>query len=293
MARTTYIDLPEAQEELYYAGLVQGDKYQLPSVRRLNSLWGRKKIEGLTRRSYLPAISVIWRTFSDSLKADWKAISPYTRKHGWRMFVGDQAKRIKFGIAGEATPSALHQDMVGSMIIEAPATELKIAQFHPAMYYVRQKVQGTRRTYKIVAVTESLSLPLELSINYKSNLVSQGPGSFAKFYASVRHFYQGRNLDEILELNIPLIGGWANLSDTLTGTLGEVAGYTLFIHLYNVRGTLLFDLPQANHSGSNWVRDPFCRNISMSFTRGFYQVPKNWAAIEIPEGSAYDSEYPT
>ena len=140
MARTTYIDLPAGQEELYYAGLSPNDRYILPSVRRFNSFFGRKKVEGLTRRSYLPAIGAIWRTFDSATKANWKAVDPHPRPHGWRTFVGDQAKRIKFGIAGEATPSALHQDVVGSCVIEAPATELKIAQYHPAMYYVRQKV---------------------------------------------------------------------------------------------------------------------------------------------------------
>jgi len=293
MAVTTYLTIPPELEEAYYSALQPGDRFVLPKIRPKTVILSRKKIEGLTRRSYLPAIAVIWRAFTDQQKADWKAVSPYARPHGWASFVADQSKRIKFGIPGTATPNANHQDMIGKLIIEAPAEELKIAQPHPSTYWVSRKVKGTKSMYEPTEVKENLALPLKLTIHRKSDLVSTGSGSFARFYASIRHLYQGQNLnhDEIIE--IPLSSGWAEQDTTISTLIGTVTSYILYIHLYKVTGTLLIDLVKAEHSGSNWVRDPLCKKIEQDFTRGFYQVPKHWAPITLPAGTDYESIYPT
>jgi len=292
MARTTFIEITPGQEDLFWKPLQSGDRFTFSKVTRKISLLGRVKIAGLTRRSYLPAISVIWRTFSDAVKANWKTAGTERGVTNWQAFVADQSQRIKFGIEGQATPSTLHQDYVGAIIIEAPAEEVKIVQYHPAQYWISQKVQGKKRMYQPVSVTEAFNLPLTLSINYLSDLTSTGAGSFAKFYAEIRHSYQGVNRITNLELNIPLSGNWANLSDSISEVLGEVQGYTLFIHLYKVTGTLLFDNPKATHSSSNWVRDPYCKDISKAFTRAFYQIPQNWATITLPAKTSYNSYYP-
>jgi len=54
---------------------------------------------------------------------------------------------------------------------------------------------------------------------------------------------------------------------------------------------LYFDNIIVEHTGQNWARDPFCNNVAQTFTRGFYQIPKHWAAVILPEGSWYDSIY--
>ena len=291
MARTNYIDIPVGQEELYYNGVQSGDRFVFPRIVRKNKFFSRKKKSKLKARSYLTTIKEIWAGFTEQQKQDWKD-DPHDTQHGWRTFVADQSKRIKFDLVGTATPNEFHQDMVGAVNIESPAEEVLIAQYHPAAYYIRKKVQGTKNTYEPIQVTEEVSLPIDLSINYKSDLISTGAGSFCKFYATVRSFYQGRDIDTNLEIDIPLVGGWANLTNSLSVVLGEVVGYTLFIHLYKVTGTLLFDNVKAEHSGQNWVRDTYCRDISQIFTRAYYQVPKNWAPITLPEGTDYDSLYP-
>lgn len=292
MARTNYLDIPEGQEEIYYDGLKSGDRFVFPRITRKNKFFGRKKVAGLKAKTYLITIRDLWAGFSSAQKQAWKDNDQHAQQHGWRSFVADQSKRIKLGHAGVATPNAFHQDMVGGIDIESPAEEVKIAQFHPASYYIRQKVQGTKNTYEPIQITEEVSLPLALTINYKSNFTSTGAGSFIKFYAVVRHFYQGLDLDTNLEIDIPLIGGWATLTDTLSVVRGEIVGYTLFIHVFKARGTLLFDRVKAEHSGQNWVRDPFCKDVSQIFTRAYYQVPKNWAPITLPVGTDYDSIYP-
>lgn len=293
MTKTTYLEIPPELEEQYYTGLQSGERFILPKIRPKDLILSRKRVENLTQRSYIPAIAVLWRAFTDPQKAAWKAADQHPQKHGWRTFVADQSKRIKFGLAGVATPNAFHQDMVGKLLIASPAEELKIIQPHPSSYWVSKKVTGKKSMYEPVAVDEILALPLKLTISYKSDLVSQGGGSFARFYASVRHLYQGQNLnhDEIIE--IPLSSAWAKQDTTLSSLLGTVTAYSLYIHLYKVRGTLLIDNVKVEHSGSNWARDIYCKKIEQDFTRGFYQVPKHWAPIILPAGTDYESIYPT
>jgi len=473
MARVGYIKIPEAQIDKYWGAIQVGDRYVYSRVIRKNAFFSRKKVANLTAMSYLPAIGELWAEFTDQQKADWKDVDPHPQKHGWRTFVADQSKRIKLGIPGVATPNQYHQDLVGAIDIQEPADEVKLVQLHPSQYWVNAKITGKKSMYEPVSVTESLFLPLKISINYKSNLVSTGEGSFAKFYAEVRHFYQGRNIDTMLEIDIPLdsvltdnfdsyndgllagqggwwgdpdfivgaayrygdsgkgikgdggergdrtvvvaagskakgklsfkcqpkatdkgfgiyltspggdagyymfwdtgavlyfngvelkeikssynadqwyqcqiewdadrgVGGeirykidneewtewdtpavafntiegivmymsapgsigwfddfapeWKTDNATLSSVLGVVSSYNLYIHLYKVRGTLLFDNPKAEHSAQNWVRDPYCKNIGQSFTKAFYQIPKHWAAVILPVGSDYDSYYPS
>lgn len=293
MATTTYLTIPPELEEAYYSALQSGDRFVLPKIRPKTVILSRKKIANLTKRSYLPVCAALWHAFTDQQRADWKAVSPYARPHGWCSFIADQCKRIKFGLPGTATPNANHQDMVGKIEIVAPAEEIKIIQPHPSSYWVSRKVAGKKGMYEPVEVSEKLALPLKLTIHRKSNLVSTGSGSFARYYASIRHLYQGQNLnhDEIIE--IPLVSDWTEQETTISTLIGTVTSYNLYLHLYKVTGTLLFDLVKAEHSGSNWVRDPFCKKIEQDFTRGFYQVPKHWAPITMPAGTDYESIYPT
>jgi hypothetical protein len=292
MARTNYLDLPVGQEDIYYKGLQSGDRFVFPRIVRKNKFFSRKKIAGLKAKSYLPIISDLWEQFTTEQKDAWHDVDPHTRQHGWRTFVADQSKRIKMGYEGMATPNQYHQDLVGAINIESPAEEVLIAQYHPASYYIQKKIQGTKNTYEPIQITEQVSLPLSLSISYKSNLVSTGDGSFVKFYATVRHFYQGRDIETDFEIPMELVHDWATLSDTLSVVLGEIVGYTLYIHIYKATGTLWFDNIKVEHSGQNWCRDTFCKDVSQIFTRAYYQVPKNWAPITLPEGTDYDSIYP-
>jgi len=292
MARSTYIEIPEAQIDLYWSALQVGDRYIFSRVIRKNAFFSRAKIEKLTSKSYLPTIKELWAGFSTEQKTAWKNIDPHPQKHGWRTFVADQSQRIKLGLSGTATPNTHHQDLVGAINIEAPADEAKLVQLHPSQYWVNTRVTGKKSMYQPTSVTELLVLPLKISISYKSNLTSTGTGSFAKFYAEVRHFYQGQNLETKLEINIPLSSDWATSDATLSNVLGEASSYNLYIHLYKVRGTLLFDNVKAEHSGSNWARDTYCKNIAQQFTKAFYQIPKHWAAVILPDGADYDSIYP-
>jgi hypothetical protein len=94
-----------------------------------------------------------------------------------------------------------------------------------------------------------------------------------------------------VEITLDLSEDWQSADVTLSSAPGYVVGYTLFFHLHDVRGSLYIDNVKAEHSGQNWVRDPFCKDINQGFTKAFYQIPKHWAATILPSGSDYESIY--
>lgn len=291
MAKTSYIDLLPAEALTYYAGLNPQSRFIHAHVAMKRTLISVKRIKGLTQKSLLPTIAAFWGALTTPQKAAWTAAGAQSSLNGWRLFVQDMCARIKNGIAGVATPVTLHQSWVGALEIEAPAIEMKIAQLHPSSYWVYKKVVGKKAMYEPVVVTENFALPLVLSLNYKSELTSQGAGAFAKYYAEIWHSYQGVDLISTCEISLDLVADWKNATATLSSVIGQVIGYNLYFHLYNVRGILYIDNVKATHSAQNWVRDPFCKDIYQGFTKAFYQIPKHWAAVILPTGAELDSIY--
>jgi hypothetical protein len=291
MAKVSYVSLLPAESELYFKGLNAQSRFIVPRVAKKNLLLSKKRIAGLTQRSLLPQVAEAWNLLTDEQKTNWGSAGAESDLNGYRLFVQDKIIRIKNEMAGNATPSLLHQSWVGALTIQNPATEIKITQLHPRSYWVWKKVGGKKGQYQPVLVTEDLALPLKISLNYSSDLVSQGEGSFAKLYALVWSSYQGTDIFNELKIDLDLETEWESAEATLTSVAGYVVAYNLFFHLYNVRGTLYIDNVKAEHSGQNWVRDTFCRDIQQGFTKAFYQIPKNWAAITLPSGSDFESIY--
>jgi len=315
MAQTSYIDLTPEQEDLFFKTLRSSDRFQYPRITRKLTLFSVKRKKGLRQRSFLPQIAELWNGFSEAEKTAWNNAAANQVKNGYNLFVQDQSIRIKNDIAGVATPSLLHQSWVGYLNIEAPATEIKIAQYHPRAYWVRKKVTGKKGMVEPVLVTEDFAFPFRIQLNYKANLTAQSESAFAKFYALIRHSFQG--VDYYTGCEIPLDfdtsgegdEGWKqdSASVSLFGVSGfgdfnfgsesefltYYVGYALYFHLYNLRGTLYFDTIKGEHSSQNWARDPFCKNINEGFTKAFFQVPKHWVAVELPDGATFESIYPT
>jgi hypothetical protein len=291
MAKTSYVLIPPGSEESFYSGLNPNDRFVWPRFTRKLKIYSYEKKKGMTQKSLLPQISSLWAGLSDFEKLSWTNAGAQMSLNGWRLFVQDTSYRIKNSIPGVATPDLLHQSWVGYCLIEAPSTSLKIAQFHPQTYWVQRKVRGTKSQYEPVIVREDFYLPLQIKINYKSNLTAVGANPQAKFYASVLGLYQGRRIENILKLDFNLISDWSSLEKTLNSVLGLAIGYTLFIELNDVQGELWFDNVQAIHGGQNWVRDPFCKDTEQQFTRAYYQIPKHWSPEILPMGSTYQSIY--
>lgn len=291
MAKTSYVDILPEQEEAYYKNLQSSDRFVFSRIIKKNPFLSVRRKAGLALRSLLPQIAEIWAGFSSGEKEAWSDAGAECGLNGWRLFVQDQALRIKNEMAGVATPSLLHQSLVGDIRIEDPATEAKIIQIHPHFYYVSRKVYGKKGMFVPVLVTEDLALPVTISLNYSANLVSQGGGSFAKFYARFWHSYQGVDRYTDLEISLDYVCCWQNAEVEVTTLLGYPIRYDLYIHLFNLRGDLYFDNVKVEHSGQNWVRDPFCKDVNQGFTRAFYQVPKHWAGVILPAGAVFESVY--
>lgn len=292
MAKIGYLDIIQPDEELFFNGLQSGNRYQYSRIRKKTTLLSQEKIKGLTQRSLLPQISELWSALSSAEKTAWTNAGATCGLNGWRLFVQDCCARMKIGLTGVATPSLLYQSKVGQLHIASPASSIQIVQLHPASYYVYKKIAGTQSQFQSVQITEQFSLPLTISLNYKSNLTAVGGSPIVRFYAEIWYRYQAVDLSSFLQIDLDLSHDWQHVEITSGVLQTTIVGYNLFFELSDVRGDLFFDHPQAIHNGQNWVRDPFCTDIDQEFTKAFYQIPKHWAPVILPDGSEFGSVYP-
>ena len=291
MAKTSYIDILPEVEDQFFSSLQPGDRFTFGRVARKNLLLSRKRKVGVSQRSLLPEIAAAWAGLSGAHKIAWSDAGAECNLNGYRLFTQDYCARRANDLAGLATPSLFHQSFVGQIHIEAPATEVKLVQIHPRSYYIKQKIYGKKSMYNPVVVTEDLTLPFDLSLNYKSNLTAEGANPYAKIYAEFWYSYQGVNLLYNLEIPLDLVADWKNATVTLSVLKSIVVRYDLHIHLHDLRGDLYFDNIKAEHGGQNWARDPFCKDVDQSFTRNYYQIPKHWSPEILPDGADFESIY--
>jgi hypothetical protein len=291
MAKVKFIDIPAGLEPYFKKVLQAGDRFVYSTVRMPNPFISRKKRAGLTQKSQLPLCSQLWNNLTELIREDWTECGLETGLTGFRFFVQDKVLRLKNSLEGESTPSLLYQSMVGRLHVESPATGLLITQLHPLTYYVMRKITGKATMYSPVEVIEQFALPLNIYINYKSDLTAISGGYVARFYAIVYSSYQGRTIETPVDIDFDLDTDWKSASVGVGEVIGLVRGYALFLELDGVTGDVWFDNVQAVHSGQNWVRDTNCNNIKMAYTKKFFQVPAHWVAIDLPTGSYYNSEY--
>ncbi|HPT40556.1 MAG TPA: hypothetical protein PLQ44_03070 [Candidatus Paceibacterota bacterium] len=292
MAKVSYLTIPTGTEDNYWKALTPGSRFLYSRVRRADSLLSRYRKKGVSQKSLLPQISELWAGLTSEQKSAWSLAGAECNLNGWQLFVQDNCIRIANEIPGIATPSIFHQGMVGKIVVGGSAQEIKIAQYHPNSYYVQKKVAGKYNMYYPFLISEGFGLPLKISLNFKSNLESVGAGSYAKFYAKIWNSYQGKDDEYCLEIPLDFSTDWKKLEATLTTLRGTIIGYNLYFELFNLQGELLFDNIVADHNLTNWARDPFCKNIDITFTKAFFQIPKNWVAVTLPDGAEFDSVYP-
>lgn len=291
VAKTSFQLIPAEYDTAYSKVLCSGDRYTIPRVRRKVAFLSRNRKKGLTEKSLIPVLSPIWNELTQEQRDLWTSTGANSNLTGFKHFLKDRAFRIKNDLEGFATPNEYHQVEVGLLRVESPATALKIQQLHPLNYWVQKKVTGTKNQYQPVAITESFDLPLHIEISYTANLTSVGAGAFAKFYCIVYSHYQGRIIETPCEINFNLSQAWTREDVTISSVLGLVRGYTAFIEIYNAQGDLQIDNISIEHSGQNWCRDPFCNDIDQGFTKAFFQVPKHWNAVDMPDGAWFGSVY--
>ena len=293
MAQTSYVELPAGIEELFLKVLKSGDRFQFGKIVRNDTLLSKRRKTGVSARSMLPALSALWAAFTDGERAAWASAATYSNLKGWQLFVQDQIIRIKNEIAGSASPVSTHQSWVGEIKIAGDATEAKLIQTHPHTYWILKKVYKKKGMYEPIQIQESMGLPLQIGVSYKSDLTSAGASPSARMYAEVVHSYQGVDEVAVVEIPFDLQSDWQIETATLLTARGILIGYNLYIHLHDVTGSLWFDNVKSIHGGTNYARDPRCEQIETTFTKAFFQIPKNWAALILPDGAEYDSVYLT
>lgn len=293
MALVSYVNPDPDVKDRFTKAFTPLYKTRHSSLRWNGRLIPPRKKKNISSRSLLPQIRDIWNSLSPEIQQQWKDAAAEANYNAWNAFVQDMAYRIKFDIAGVATPSELHTYKVGQINMSAPAEHFRLEQLHPVEYFQMRKVRGTKSQREPVAIVEQLLLPLQVACSYRTNLTATGDGAYCRFYAEVTRSYQGLDLTEQVGFDIPLSSAWARQSATLTDVVGTARWYTLYFELYNVSGTLEFDLVRAYHTGTNFARDFRCTNISSGFSDYNYQLPASWAADEAVEGVTFGSVYPS
>lgn len=303
MARTQFVDTPDELKNLalkahqrrdrFILGVVQGQR-ALPS-RRQASLLRRTAVvhspmEG--RGSLFKYLSPFWRSLTSTQKAVWKTAGAYSSISGWQLFLSDNSARIKNSLTVGVPPSNLWQVRAGYVVIESPASEILLKQEHPLDYWTSQKIPGRPWKSEIVLLRETFSLPLTISIRYKTNLSTVGGTQRARFFARVWTSYQGQDIETDFAINFSASADWTLGSISTSGLRGIIVGYTLFLDVYGYTGTLLFDNIEAVHGGTNWARDPRCDDVSKIFKKAFAVIPPFWVPVSLPSGSSFSSQFP-
>jgi hypothetical protein len=291
MAKTSYLTIPVGWEEIIKKSMCSGSRFVNARVRRNDTLLSKKRKNGVSQRSLLPQLSIIWATLTTEQKQAWSDSGAIMGLNGWQIFVQEMCIRIINDMSLEKTPVLTHQSWFGNIKLISGADEIKLVQPHPSSYYILKKVRGTKSQYNPVLVQEGFGLPLKIGISYKSNLTASGPNPYAKFYAKIWNSYQAKDDEHELLINLDLIHDWQTVENTLTTLRGSIIAYALYIECHDVIGDLYIDNCIAYHNAQNWARDAGFKSFAITFTKAFYQIPKNWAAEILPVGAEYDTVY--
>lgn len=291
MAKTSYLTIPVGWEEIIKKSMCSGSRFFNARVRRNDTLLSKKRKKGVSQRSLLPQISLLWADLTTEQKELWATCASVMNLNSWQLFVQEMCIRIINDMSLSKTPVLTHQSWVGHIKLVSGANEIKLVQPHPSSYYVLKKVSGTKSQYNPVLVSEGFGLPLNIGISYKSNLTADGPNPYVKFYAKIWNSYQAVDDEHILTIDLDLVNDWETVEATLSTLRGTVIAYALYIECHDVVGDLYVDNIKAVHNAQNWVRDPFMKSFATTFTKAFYQIPKNWAAEILPDGAEYDTVY--
>lgn len=291
MVKVSELVIDSSQQDLWDSSLRVNDPLVYGSLSVHRGYLSKYKRAKVTTKSLLPEIKALWQSLTTDDKNAWKSAAAMSGYSAYSLFVQDTAFRIKYGYSGLATPNDIYQYKVGKILIESPATETILAQWHPIEYYRRRKVKGTKALYENIRIIEQLSLPLQVGLSYMSNLVAAGDNPQVKFYAEIKSHYQGRDIETQVGFDIPLEMGWTRQIVTSTEVLGVARSYSLWISLTDVRGEFFFDNIRAYHTGTNYARDYRCSDVNNELTKTNYQIEKSWEEQSLPNGAAFDSVY--
>lgn len=291
MATVGGLEVPPELLKLWNDFLRPVSRQKYGSIAKKGHLLTPKAKLAVSQRSLLPQVAALWQGLTAAEQFAWQHAAQQNAQTGWRLFVQDTSYRLKYGLPGLSVPNYYHQFKVGHVDINAPAAGVKLVQYHPASYYKRRKVRGTKSQYEEVEVKEKLTLPLVFGMSYRTNLTAVSENATISIYAKILSSYQGRTIENETRISLPLSSDWARQTATITEVLGTVRSYNIFIDVSGCRGWFEFDNVVCYHSGSNYARDYRCGDINNTLTTTNYQIEKSWEELLLPDGAAYDSIY--
>lgn len=303
MVKVGYQNIPDELKDLSSKSFMQRDRFVTGSVQSQRSLLSKNKRRELSRvaqinspqsgrGSMLRFLSPKWRELSDLDREKWRIASEASKLNPWQLFVSDSAARFRNYLDLGATPSPLWQVRTGRIILNPPAKKILLKQEHPLDYWITSRVRGKWWKQELKLLREYFALPLTLKIRYKSDFIVAGDNPFVKYYAIVKTSYQGVDRINKIEINMSLNSDWTFAEVSLTGVVGYVIYYTLFLECNDVQGSVLVDNLRCEHSGQNWLRDPRCDDVSKIFNKQFKIVKPYWEEVEKPSGALWLSVYP-
>ena len=286
MSRVTTFEVPPEQEELFFKSLRWGNQFVNPRIIAKERPLSRAQKQAVADVSFLPDIAVLWNSLGIDDQNMWADAAFYSGQTGYALFIQDTSYRIKNSISGLATPDVYHQYKVGKIHLPNVAQYNLFAQDHYDAYYIARKITGSQDRLEPVLITETPVWPFFLAINFKTNLVSNGAGSFA-FCGVEIEWWDGED-DQVsyIEHALSLQSGWDYKSGSLVDPGGTITRYSVYFEFNNVYGDVWFDVPELIYSSQNFVRDSNCDNIDED-------IPNLGVTIEPIWGDAYPSHNAT
>ena len=291
MARTQSISIPPGQEQLQRRALEERDRFTLGVVqahKRIPPLGMKRRLRA---QSIFRILSPFWRSLSDAEKQSWRSSGAVSGLTNWQAFISENAGARRIGETLPVTPSNFHTGNVGSVISSGSSAHFSAVQYHPQKYMVARPLPGRRWKSELTTITEPFALPLALRIRYRFTSTQAGDNPVARYSARVTTSYQGNDIVRDYGINFISGDSWREVALSITGQLGYIVGYELRLEISGQSFTLYFDNIVAQHSGTNWARDPKCNRVDRRFTKAFSLVSPYWN-IEISEQiSSFSSGY--
>lgn len=292
MAKSSFIYLSPSSEDAYNNNVSRADRLVFSSLRKnipeLNR-WRKKTVLGFSK---MKESAAAWQSLAPSVCDDWHDAGVVCGLTGWQLFLQEKSIRLSVGNMDDPTPSIYHQGNVGFFSLVGDAPVIFIEQAHPFGYFVKTKVTGKQKMFSPSFVTEKLTLPFTFGLSYKADLTATDIDAEAYLSVVIRRLYQGETIEEEFFVPLDLQTDWVSASSTVSALVGSFTSYTIKLKLYHLTGALFVDNIKAEHTGQNWVFDPFCDDINEQPSRAFYEVPRHWAVSEISDGCFFESVYP-
>lgn len=188
----------------------------------------------------------MWAGFDSTTKTNWNNAGAYEGLTGWKEFLKDTAIRREWWYRLRNT--ADRPTMCRAYDCAKSCHWIYYSTTTPKQLLCSKKVRGTKSQYNLKTVAEFISCSFTIGISYRASLSASGGTPRARYYVEVYSHYQGLEITTPLEIDFNLDGNWHVASNTLTGVIGVVRGYTAFLQIENARGDVYFDNVRMEHS---------------------------------------------